>query len=546
MIEFTKEQLLACIDKHFPYPSFNKGQREAIAFAVLNLAAGKKHVIMELPTGLGKSIIATTVHKVLKELHDDSWRTSIITTTHGLQEQYVLEDKKIFSIKGKTNYSCSFLPKTSYNDPGCQQIINSGKCVPKVNCDYVKKRDYFLKVADLRLTNSAFFVSAPPDMISATVPDRTYSDLLIIDECHSIDETIINNAVRVFDIEEIKKSSTAIGLKLVQVMAEFVTFFSEFEVGDCLETNQFRDKATDTHSKVVALASGLEEELKSHPKDEAKLMHCLSYLKEMISMFDFFVTPGVNGTWILEECVYTQRVKLIPLYAHQVAKRGLFSKSNQFLHISATICGVEEYKKTLGIEKEDCAYLEMPNPIPVDNRKIYQLNALKVSGAIDYKKMAEIVDRIVSKHTSAGHNGVIHTVSFKLSEDLRMNCETKRKMKISNKRDEILSWLKEPKGRVILSPSIETGYDFKDDISRFQIIAKVPFEYLGSKYVEENKRRSPKWYARRAILRIVQASGRSIRGPSDWATTYIIDSNFEMLLCNNRELFPSWYLDSLA
>jgi Rad3-related DNA helicase len=117
-------------------------------------------------------------------------------------------------------------------------------------------------------------------------------------------------------------------------------------------------------------------------------------------------------------------------------------------------------------------------------------------------------------------------------------------MLISNKKDEILDFLKQP-GAIILSPSIEAGYDFKDDLARWQIIAKVPYSFLGSAWVKLNMDRSNKWYARKAIVRIVQASGRAVRGITDHATTYILDSNFKRLYTSNQELFPDWYKDAV-
>jgi Rad3-related DNA helicase len=83
-------------------------------------------------------------------------------------------------------------------------------------------------------------------------------------------------------------------------------------------------------------------------------------------------------------------------------------------------------------------------------------------------------------------------------------------------------------------------------MSRFQIIAKVPFLYLGDPLVKLNAERRPKWYARKAVLRIVQACGRSIRGVDDHAKTYILDLNFKRLLRDNMELFPEWFLASVV
>ena len=68
---------------------------------------------------------------------------------------------------------------------------------------------------------------------------------------------------------------------------------------------------------------------------------------------------------------------------------------------------------------------------------------------------------------------------------------------------------------------------------------------LGDKYVYEKSKDDPVWYAMSAILTLIQATGRISRTDNDYGKTYIIDSNFKVLLRKYRELFPSWYLDSL-
>jgi Rad3-related DNA helicase len=213
--------------------------------------------------------------------------------------------------------------------------------------------------------------------------------------------------------------------------------------------------------------------------------------------------------------------------------------------MSATICGHDAYIKSLGIKREECEFIDLANPIPVENRLVRSLSAIKVSGDYDRVRLAELVDKIIDRHPN--QNGIIHTVSFALAEDIVKYSKNKKKMLVSNNRDEIVSRLmKFNSGTVILSPSIEQGYDFPGDMSRFQIIAKVPFLALGDPHTKLNLERHPEWYARKAILRLVQASGRSVRGVDDFASTYIIDSNLDMLIRRNRDLFPSWYLDSLV
>jgi Rad3-related DNA helicase len=98
---------------------------------------------------------------------------------------------------------------------------------------------------------------------------------------------------------------------------------------------------------------------------------------------------------------------------------------------------------------------------------------------------------------------------------------------------------------VVISPSIEKGYSFDNELSRFQIVAKVPYGYLGDPHIKLNSDRDPNWYARQTVLRLVQMCGRSIRGVNDYATTYVIDDNVLKLIKFNRHLFPYWFLESI-
>jgi ATP-dependent DNA helicase DinG len=43
---------------------------------------------------------------------------------------------------------------------------------------------------------------------------------------------------------------------------------------------------------------------------------------------------------------------------------------------------------------------------------------------------------------------------------------------------------------VLISPSLHTGLDLKDDLSRFQIIVKLPYPDLGDRWINEKRKRS--------------------------------------------------------
>ena len=61
--------------------------------------------------------------------------------------------------------------------------------------------------------------------------------------------------------------------------------------------------------------------------------------------------------------------------------------------------------------------------------------------------------------------------------------------------------------------------------------------------LEKNKNND--WYTREAVLRLIQACGRIVRGLDDYGSTYIIDENVLRLISSNTEMFPEWWLNAL-
>jgi ATP-dependent DNA helicase DinG len=98
---------------------------------------------------------------------------------------------------------------------------------------------------------------------------------------------------------------------------------------------------------------------------------------------------------------------------------------------------------------------------------------------------------------------------------------------------------------VILSPSFTEGFDFADDMARWQVIAKMPYPYLGDKQVAAKKEADPEWYAMRTVMTVIQASGRICRNEKDHGVTYITDADFNHLWERYGYMFPNWWKEAL-
>lgn len=64
-----------------------------------------------------------------------------------------------------------------------------------------------------------------------------------------------------------------------------------------------------------------------------------------------------------------------------------------------------------------------------------------------------------------------------------------------------------PEPKVLVSPSMHTGLDLKNEQSRFQILIKVPYPSRDDMRTD-TKREKESW---QTSLRLVQAYGRSVR-----------------------------------
>jgi hypothetical protein len=89
------------------------------------------------------------------------------------------------------------------------------------------------------------------------------------------------------------------------------------------------------------------------------------------------------------------------------------------------------------------------------------------------------------------------------------------------------------------------GIDLKGDASRFQIICKVPYPYLGDKLVQKRMRKWSWWYPLQTAKTVIQALGRSIRSSDDFAVSYILDSDWNRFYGQNQEMFPDTFKEAV-
>jgi len=111
----------------------------------------------------------------------------------------------------------------------------------------------------------------------------------------------------------------------------------------------------------------------------------------------------------------------------------------------------------------------------------------------------------------------------------------------------MLKWHGSTDDSVLVAPAMHEGLDLIDDLSRFQIVCKVPFpNQFEDKQLAERMKMDPKYYEWLTALKLVQSIGRSIRSEDDWAETYIIDQSFQWWYRKNRKILPTWFREAVV
>jgi Rad3-related DNA helicase len=242
-----------------------------------------------------------------------------------------------------------------------------------------------------------------------------------------------------------------------------------------------------------------------------------------------------------------------PHSAAKYAAEFLFSRAEMVIIMSATILNFDVFRRTLGLAREDCECLALPSDFPISNRLIFY----RPLGSMNYRnkektlpKVADALDKLLRARPD--RKGLIHTNSYDMNRILvRALTAAGHGARIvthdpGGAEEAIYRHGASTAPTVLCSPAMTEGIDLRDDLSRFQVVVKVPFPNFTDPYVAARKRLDADWYAWQTAMRLVQATGRSVRSQTDFAETYIVDLDFAAFRRNNRRLFPQWWLESIV
>jgi Rad3-related DNA helicase len=513
------------------------------------LGKGQKNVFVEAPTGSGKSIIAFFISEIMNKLHKTGY---ILTSDVSLQNQYATDAKKLKfyrpDVKGVDNYTCSQNQKP-YSQGTCKikhlDYVRQRNLKCYDECPYIVARKaasdsdscilnynyYMIQHNTVRKTMSR---NAPFQIREFTIYDEAHKLIDIVQDMYA---PVLNKAlldhIETFEYE-LNKNDHILG-DYVSFLPRFYDIFTKLRLcGDKRTTMMYFNKLLeDLDWYKTNIKEPIEQYIEDQFEFENMSVFEILYLTDYIKFLDDFhekiidYVDLINNTELDTMFINNQETftKYNFINEHHLIKKNLLDNSNLNLFMSATLG--EEFPQMLGCK--DYVYKSLDSDFNFENSPIYVYKDYYVNyGNKDnlFPQMLKDLDLIISsKHPN--ERGLIHTSSYIVTKFIKENStEAKRLLDYENSKEkELAIETLKISNLILMGPSLVEGIDLPDDISRFQIIFKIPYPSLADRFIKYKFDKNKEWYNWMSRIKIQQALGRSIRHKEDYAISYVLDSN---------------------
>lgn len=536
-MNITKEKFF----NNFPYEHMRKEQ-EYILNKIYDNYDKYKYFVIEAPTGTGKSAIAKTLMNINK-------KNILLTSTKYLQNQYETEFKDFLSIKGQSNYCCDLDNNVTCDKAVCK--INTSIRKTCNNCSYYNKLEN-VDNAKFIITSYSSFLTNPylKNVSYSSFKNKLEKyDLMVLDECHLLENNLISDVGFVINIKKLNEKYNILKdidfkdliiltaplksgfhhneklLKILQgVLLNKINYYTKF-----IKDYQYDIKNLNANELIYVQSAISSRET----------------LEKLLKKIDKFLSNKNKNNWVVEpsnDNLYIQPINIESYFLNRIN-----NYANKFVFLSASILDLDGYIHDLGINSNEALKIKIPSTFDYHRSPIISFPSGKMNYQNIDNSLPKIIDNIkfiLDQHK--GEKGIIHTNNYKITQDIINNIDDDRLIYINddkmNNEDLLNEHYKSNKDTVIISPSLYAGADLKDDLSRFQIIVKLPFLSLGDRRVNKKSQVNQQWYVIEMLRTFIQMCGRSTRHKEDYCVTYVLDSSFAYYITNNAKFFTKSFL----
>ncbi len=541
----TEQENMSGILEHFVLREPREKQVTAVEYIERKYQEGFRHIVIAAPTGVGKTALGATACFWSRSLQIDKFEDGgyYLVTQKLLQDQlkndfknYIPEgiSTRCQSLKSASEYPCLAHGNCAYgmNRKTRCAAIKAGTCA------YIRQRAAWVR-ATLSVTNYPYLFTEHT-MVGKLLPRK----LLVLDECHTLERQIL------------KFIEISVGQESLRRWTPTIKQVPDFENVDQFAEFLLEQYLPVLYRRLESMA-GMEatDDSPTEKRNMQEKLDLENHYSRILRSANLILDDPKNWVfWQQEDRRRNVEALAKPLDASPFSHDLAFEMGHVCVHMSAYPGSKRIYCESLGLDPDEVAWLNLNSTFPVPNRPIFLSMVGSMSKRNRHQTLPHLLDFIKNIMESyPDTKGIIHCNSYELGhaiyDGLKQTVHGKRLLfpKSSDDRDPVFTQHRIAKfGSVILSPSMTEGFDFSYDLARWQVIAKVPYPYLGDRQVAAKKEISQDWYDLQAVMSIIQACGRIVRSDTDIGDTYILDSDFIGLWEKCADMFPRWWTSALV
>jgi len=571
-------------DDLFPFEKLRPIQSEFLRDAREALA-GKKIMMANAPTGLGKTAVALTAtveyglkngcivffmtsrqsqHKIaIETLARMRKKTNKIVVADMIGKKSMciadnIKNSRFFEELCAASYRthvCKFahaspeiVRKAKEKPMDADEIIKLG--IAQKSCPYMCATDVG-KDATVVVCDYNYIFSDLSEIVLQKLGVDIENLVLVVDEAHNLPERIRANYTQILRPEDFKEASGMIS-KIDPMVAGILN-----RMYGKLTQHNFQDEEK--------LDRGFFEEIyRSVSAENLAALSFTDFLEKLEMLNAFLEKQGIFEPWLENIGKFIKRWNTNEDAFLRFAKEGkficesldtstvgrkVFEKCSAGLIMSATLHPLEMYRDLLGVPEERCMYKYYMSPFPKENRLLLTVRHLTSRYSARNKEMYESYSASITEiiKNVPGNVAVFYTSYQMMAEIGNRITEMCKKLHIfeqsgmtKSQKISVLNELRENRDRgavlhAVLGGSLSEGIDFRDNLLSCVIIVGIPVSppnvetvslenFLKQKYGDE------KGYAYARICpafnKVLQAAGRCIRSEKDRGVIILMDARF--------------------
>lgn len=508
--------------KVFPLEKPRDIQVEAIRQVVTHFNAGCKYVVLEAPTGVGKSAIGLAF---MRAMGDSSY---LLTLTEQLQDQYVTDfgEHGLKTLKGRGKFKCHGLSGGANGGGTCadgKHLFSGKNACPK--CPYKVGRLAAFAAPHMVANYHSYLFNVSAGELKGRNEDEgppPMRPLLVVDEAHSMEAFLLDNI--------------GVTVRMAKLSAELPP---PPENEDSPEP-YFDYISEELMPALRKAALGLKD-----PRAKEENGNLQEKLQLVLDTKDEVQWIPERGMLFPSKVLDRSWFAMKPLTVARWGKQ-LYGNGERQLYMSATILSAYQFTASVGLDPNEGEHVELDSPFPVENRPIWvgDLDMTKKSRDTSWPLAAKMVDALMTAHKDVKGLLLCPSNAMLTAMQKSLNRTNAGRLIFATGEDRTAQYNRHMASKlptVLAASGYWEGANLVGDASRFQIIPQAPRPmWQGQVAARAQKPGGDDWYRWMTWQKLVQGTGRSVRSDTDEAVTYVFDKELRRELKRSNSMIPKW------